>query len=142
MALSKKEKENIKHAPKTEHKIGTVKEKKSNKKLVLYSVFSLIGILIIFGSVYGYVQSTKPGIYDDFAKCLTEKGAVMYGASFCKYTHGQKGMFGNSMKHINYQDFTEDSNIKLTPTWKIEGKYYENAQSFETLSKLTGCSIN
>jgi len=140
MALSKKEKDATKITS-TSHPKEKV-EKKSNKKLITYSVISFIGVLIIFGSVYGYLQSTKPGIYDDFAKCLTEQGAVMYGASFCKYTHGQKGMFGNSMKYVDYRDFTEDPNVKLTPTWKIDGKYYENAQSFEKLSKLTGCSIN
>ena len=50
-------------------------------------------------------------------------------------------MFGNSMNYINYRDFGEDSNIKVTPTWLINGKYYENAQSLDRLSQITGCPI-
>ena len=65
----------------------------------------------------------------------------MYGAPWCKYTAGQKAMFGNSMKLIDYQDFTEDSNVKITPTWLINGAYYQNVQTFDRLSALTGCSL-
>ena len=78
---------------------------------------------------------------DNFAKCLTDKGAVMYGASFCKYTHAQKGMFGNSIRFIDSRDFSEDLNVKKTPTWLINGKYYENMQSFDKLTAITGCVI-
>ena len=65
----------------------------------------------------------------------------MYGASLCKYTAGQKAMFGNSMRLIDYRDFTEDPNVEITPTWLINGAYYQNVQTFDRLSALTGCSL-
>ena len=67
---------------------------------------------------------------------------VMYGAmEWCKYTQGQRAMFGKSFKYINYHEFTELPGISKTPTWVINGKWYENAQSFDKLSGLTGCKI-
>src|SRR3989344_3591121 len=143
MALSKDEAASFRHEshkaePKAEESAG---KKPISKKTIFISASSIILVLIAAGLGYSFMQSSKPGPLDCFAQCLTEKGAVMYGASFCQYTHGQKGMFGNSLRFIDYRDFTEDSNIKLTPTWKINGKYYENAQSLDRLSSITGCAI-
>jgi hypothetical protein len=111
--------------------------------------FTLIGVgavaILIVILAIGYALS--PGPYDNFAKCLSEEGATMYGAmGWCKYTQGQKAMFGKSFKHINYYEHTEYpveqyGAIKKTPTWIIGGKVYENTQSFDELSRLTGCPI-
>ena len=143
MALSKEEANKLRHeGRKSEHKAETpIGKKPISKKTIFISISSIIVVLIAAGFVYSYVQSNKPGPLDGFAQCLTEKGAVMYGASFCKYTSGQKVMFGNSMRFIDYRDFTEDNNIRITPTWKINGEYYQNAQSFDRLSSITGCAI-
>jgi|SRR3989338_1110711 len=141
MALSKEEVENIRHeSKKAEHK-PKIEAKPRNKKIAYISAFSAIFILAIAVFGYNFFQSKKPGYLDGFAQCLTEKGAVMYGASFCKYTHGQKGMFGNSVNFLDIRDFTEDQNVRVTPTWKINGEYYENVQSLDRLSLVTGCAI-
>ena len=140
MALSKNESENFRQeAQKTKEAVAI--KPKNHKKIIIISVFSLTIVLILAGASFSFYQSNKPGQFDNFAKCLADKDAVMFGASFCKYTAAQKGMFGNSMKFIDYRDFTEDKNIKITPTWLINGKYYENAQSFDRLSAITGCIV-
>ena len=140
MALSKNELENFRQE--AQKSKGTVATKpKNKKKIIIFSACSLAIVLILAGVSFSLYQSNKPGQFDNFAKCLADKDAVMFGASFCKYTTTQKGMFGNSMKFIDYKDFTEDSNIKITPTWLISGKYYENAQSFDRLSAITGCAV-
>ena len=143
MALSKEEVESIRQESK---KVESSIEKKAikkpiNKKIVLISIISIVAVLAIAGIGIGFANSNKPGPVDDFAKCLTEKGAVMYGAPLCKYTAGQKAMFGNSMRLIDYRDFTKDPNVKITPTWLISGEYYQNVQTFDRLSSLTGCEI-
>jgi len=141
MALSKEELENIRReSQKTEHKVETTVEKnpKKNKKFI---VISILFVLIVAGVGYSFVQSNKPGILDDFAKCLSDKGAIMYGATFCQYSHAQKGMFGSSSKYLDIRDFTEDNNVRKTPTWLITGNYYENVQSFDRLAVLTGCEL-
>ena len=98
--------------------------------------------MILATAVYSIYSMNKPGQYDNFAKCLTEKGAVVYGAiDWCKYTQGQKAMFGNSWKYLNYQDFSKLPGIKKTPTWVINGKWLENVQSFDKLAAVTGCKL-
>ncbi|MCH8329211.1 MAG: hypothetical protein IIB81_02350 [Nanoarchaeota archaeon] len=144
MSLSKEEVGNIKHeAQKTESDIEkTIEKPKSNKKIILISIISIVFVLIIGGIGFSYMNSLKPGPLDDFAQCLTEKGAVMYGATWCKYTQGQKAMFGNSMKFIDYRDFSENPEVKITPTWFIDGQKYENVQSFDKLALVSGCTLS
>jgi hypothetical protein len=116
------------------------KAKKRRKiKLIVLSLVLLIVSVSIFTTFNYY---TKPGPYDNFAKCLKEKGAVMYGAiEWCKYTQGQAHMFGKSFQYINYQDASKLPGLKTSPTWVIDGKWYEKVQSFETLSSVTGCPL-
>lgn len=111
---------------------------RAKKRIMKYGIALLAFLLIGFFAVK---KVTAPGEYDDFAKCLKEKGAVIYGAPWCKYTQEQKGMFGASVKYLDYRDFSERPDIKVTPTWVINGKLYERVQSFEKLSELTGCSL-
>ncbi len=116
-----------------------VEHTKPNKTKI-YVISSVIIFLIIAAVGYSVFSVKKSGSYDNFAKCLTEKGAVMYGAmDWCKFTQAQKAMFGNSFKYINYHEFQDLPGIKKTPTWVINGKWHENVQSFDKLSALTGC---
>ncbi|MFH1400946.1 MAG: hypothetical protein ABIH41_05485, partial [Nanoarchaeota archaeon] len=41
-------------------------------------------------------QEATPAL-DDFARCLTQSGATMYGASWCPHCNDQKEMFGSSV---------------------------------------------
>ena len=109
------------------------KQAKRKKKYIAITAV----IILVLGSLaaYGFLS---PGNYDDFAKCLTTKGVVMYGENWCQYTNAQKGMFGKSFKHVNYEIKTD---LRIRPTWVIDGKTYETVQSFERLSELTGCKI-
>lgn len=144
MALSKEEVGNIKHEaqkkePDTEK---TIEKPRNNKKILIISIISIVFVLIVGGIGFSYINSKKPGPLDDFAQCLTDNGAVMYGASWCKYTAAQKQMFGNSMRFIDYRDFSENPEVEITPTWFIDGQKYENAQSLNNLASVSGCSIS
>jgi len=144
MTLSKEEIGQIRHeTQKTEHKpeINTIEKPKNKKKFLIISIISVIFVLIVGSIGYSYVNSLKPYILDEFAQCLTQKGAIMFGSPTCQYTSAQHGMFGSSKRYVDSRDFTEDPNIKITPTWLIDGQYYENAQSLRTLSDLTGCEL-
>ena len=119
-----------------------VQEQTKSKKPKYYLIAAVIGVIILVAVAYSIYLINKPGTLDDFAKCISEKGAVMYGAmEWCKYTQGQKAMFGNSFKYVNYQDFKELPGIKKTPTWVINGDWHENVQSFDKLAALTGCKL-
>jgi hypothetical protein len=112
-----------------------------------YVVYSLIGLIVVFSIAAVYSYSQKPGEYDDFAKCLTEKEVVVYGNDFCSFTGKQLNYFGKSEKYLDYvkctgnQELCDAKGIRVTPTWEIDGKMHENVQTFDKLSGLTGCEI-
>ncbi len=110
-------------------------ERRSRKKIKLVAVSAAL-LLLMSGAIAYYALT--PGKYDSFAKCLTEKGAVMYGEDWCPYTKAQKAMFGKSFKYVNYE---QKKDLALRPTWVIAGTAYERVQSFERLASLTGCEI-
>ena len=125
-----------------EHQQQLQAHQEKSKKTKYYVIGAVIGVLVLSILAYSVYSLNRPGSYDSFAKCLAEKGAVMYGAmDWCKYTQAQKGMFGKSFKYVNYHEFNELPGIKKTPTWVINGQWYENVQPFDKLSALTGCKI-
>ncbi|MDP3057358.1 MAG: hypothetical protein Q8N37_02445 [bacterium] len=130
----------------------------------------IIGVLgfflIIVGAVYlnkasfgnvdpnPTVASSAPSKYDNFAKCLTEKGAKMYGAFTCIYCKNQKAAFGSSFQYVNYQECTvdgkagtfaqvcNDAGIKGYPTWKFsDGTVKEGEVPMSQLAEKTGCVL-
>jgi len=118
------------------------KLKLSKKKKTKMYIFSALLILFLVIGGWTFSHYVLPGPYDNFAKCLTEKGAVMYGAiDWCTYTQGQAGMFDKSFKYVDYRDESELAGINTRPTWVYQGKWYEKVQSFQTLAAVTGCKI-
>ena len=155
MELSKREKRKLRldklrqqsqeaqreHEQRLEHQKNLQGASKPSKSKY-YIIASTVFVIILGATIYSVYSINSPGQYDNFAKCLSEKGAVMYGAmNWCKFTQGQKAMFGKSFKYVNYHEFQELPGIKKTPTWVIDGKWYENAQSFDKLAALTGCKL-
>ena len=144
MSLSKEEIGEIRHEnQKTEHSVEKtgLEKPKNSKRFLIISIISIVFVLIVGGFGFSYLNSSKPGPLDDFTRCLTDKEAIMYGASFCKYSIAQKKMFGNSIKYLDVRDFSENPDVETTPTWLINGNYYKNVQTFDRLSSLTGCNV-
>jgi len=106
-----------------------------------------VAIVALAGfSMTGYF-SAPAGRYDNFAKCLTQKGVAMYGAEWCSHCKNQKLMFGDSFKYVTYVECTTDEaectakGVTGYPTWIIDGKAYPGEQSLESLSTLAGCPL-
>jgi len=57
----------------------------------------LVALLVRAGC--GGKNDTK---YDEFGKCLTERGVVMYGAFWCPSCERVKDKFGDSFKFVSY----------------------------------------
>lgn len=93
------------------------------------------------------------GNLDDFAKCITGKGAKMYGAYWCPHCENNKKLFGDSIQYVEYvecavegqpQVQTEectDAGITGYPTWEVNGEKYPGEQTLENLARLTGCTL-
>jgi len=91
---------------------------------------------------------------DDFAKCITSKGAVFYGASWCEHCNNQKTMFGESLQYVKYVECAVEgqpqvqtpectaAGISGYPTWIINNQSYPGEQTIESLAKLTGCTAS
>lgn len=92
--------------------------------------------------------------YVNFAKCLTEKGAVMYGAFWCPHCQNQKKMFGEKgfeqVKNVECDPRGENPDpatcekqkIKGYPTWIFaDGTRLSGEQSLEELSVRTSCEL-
>lgn len=110
-------------------------------------------ILLVSATAYWRVQKgNEPGQHDDFAKCLSAKGAIMYGAYWCPHCMDQKEMFGNSWKHVNYiecslpnkagqTDFCKRAGINGYPTWEFSDESrVEQVMTLEQLGDKTGCT--
>lgn len=122
----------------------------NNKTLVIIIVSF---ILIVAASIYIVRLGNSPGKYDNFAKCLTEKGAEFYGAFWCPHCRNQKKLFGKSIQYVNYIECSTpdgnnqlkvciDKDIKSYPTWLFADGSLENGElSLERLAEKTNCLI-
>ena len=118
------------------------------KSVFISGAILVVIFLIIF--VFNKIGD-NPGQYDDFAKCLSDKGVKIYGAYWCSHCVSQKRMFGNSWKHIDYIECSlpnrtgqtlacKQAGITTYPTWEFQdGKRIEDKLSFEQLSQHSDC---
>ncbi len=91
---------------------------------------------------------------DRFAKCLSDKGAAMYGVFWCEHCREQKEKFGDSFKYVKYVEcVTQDKprelipeckaqGIKHTPTWIFsDGEHVEGVMGLGQLAMKTHCKL-
>lgn len=117
-----------------------------------FFITGLVVLLVIVGVFF--LPKDKPSNepmslgpeMDRFAQCLTEKGAVEYGAYWCSACEAQKKDFGASFEYINYVECGYDpsacSDIQYTPTWILsDGERLVGRQPLEVLAEKTGCEL-
>src|SRR3989344_9302749 len=126
--------------------------KHSRKKSYGKTIFIIIGILIILiiASMFLFKGNKKysQGQIDAFAKCLTEKGVVMYGAFWCPHCARTKARFGSAFKYIKYvecdpkgdaqqAELCISKGIERYDTWDfVNGERYDKGEpSFELLAE-------
>jgi hypothetical protein len=118
--------------------------------------FATVGaIAVLVLAVAGFALYKHSHRYDDFARCLTDKRVIMYGAYWCPHCVEQKEKFAASFKFAPYvecgvqgdlraeQQVCKDADIKHFPTWQFPptGERVERVLSLENLSERTGCSL-
>lgn len=81
-----------------------------------------------------------------FAACLSSKGVIMYGTDTCPSCQEQKGMFEDDFRRTHYincdihQDECMKNNIQGYPTWMYNGQSLQGVQTFNNLSRFSGCA--
>ena len=124
--------------------------KKVNKKYVW--IFLAIALVVV--GVYFFPGSdVEPGYYDEFANCVTDSGAIFYGAYWCPHCSEQKKAFADSVGLINYVECSlpnnagqtevcKEAGIQSYPTWEFGD---ESRQSgfipLVNLAEKTGCVL-
>ncbi len=117
--------------------------------------FAKIVLIGFIASMFLFVGCNRvpSGYYDEFAKCLTDKGTVMYGAFWCPHCQRTKKNFGDSFKYINYVECDprgDNGNPELCQKEKIEGydtwRFADGSEligepAFEDMSAITGCTL-
>ena len=123
-------------------------------KIFLFVVGLLVlGVVatVIFRGASGGDSLT--GKYDTFAQCLTEKGAIFYGAFWCPHCRAQKEMFGSSEKFLPYVECStldgrnqvpacSEKDISGYPTWEFaDGSRLSGEVPLTQLAEKTGCVL-
>ncbi len=124
-------------------------KKIQNSKIIFAFSLLVVAAAIISAFFVRIPKDTSLDKLNAFAKCLTEKGAVMYGAYWCPHCQNQKKMFGDAVKFIRYVECTKEpklctkNNIQAFPTWILPGDIrLVGTQELETLAKFSGCTFS
>lgn len=122
---------------------------KLKKPIVLLSTALLVLLLTLSGCGAKYPQEEL----DKFAKCITESGAVMYGAFWCPHCARTKKSFGSAFNHIKYvecdprgdneqSELCIEEGIDKYDTWRFaDGSELVSEPEFSALSEKTGCPM-
>src|SRR3989344_5252951 len=78
-------------------------KRKRNKRIMNYAIIDVLAVVIGYG-LFTLFAPGEEGRYDALAKCMTAKGATMYGTNWCPHCQDQKRLFGASFKYINFVD--------------------------------------
>jgi len=120
-----------------------------SKKIWMWIV--IVAVIIVAGVfAFSSFGSSSDGNYDNFAMCLTDAGAKMYGAFWCPHCDSQKKEFGASFEHVNYIECSNPdksqnaecnaAGIESYPTWEFaNGQRVNGVIGLNQLGALTGC---
>lgn len=131
-----------------------IPRKPIGKKLNNKYIWILLIAMVVVGYLY-FVPTVEaePGKYDEFAQCVTESGAIFYGAYWCPHCKEQKEAFADSMGLINYVECSlpnnagqtqvcKDADIESYPTWEFgEGLRQSGFIPLQNIAERTGCEL-
>ncbi len=111
----------------------------------LFAAIAIVAVIAIFLSL--------PGEHDDFAQCVSDSGARMFGAYWCSHCENQKNLFGKSFDRIEYVECSLPNNAGQTqvcrdeqiisyPTWEFgNGERISGELSLSEIALRTGCEL-
>jgi hypothetical protein len=108
--------------------------------------------LLALGALTSPALAASPSL-DDFARCLTRKGATMYSAWWCPSCRAQLEAFGDSADLLDYVECyvpgtghpgadCEADDIRSYPTWMFrDGSRLTGKLPLRRLAEKTGCPL-
>jgi len=119
------------------------------KHIVIGAVVLVLVLLGLF-----FFRTAGPGPHDELAQCISDRGAVFYGAFWCSHCNDQKALFGASVKKLPYVECStpnrqgqtqecQDEGISAYPTWEFpDGSREVGVFDLEELARRTGCELS
>lgn len=119
---------------------------------VVVAIILIVAGVFFFGPKKSVAPSSGASL-ETFAKCLGEKGAKFYGASWCSHCQNQKKLFGDAVKSLPYVECStpdgnnqtqvcQDAKIEGYPTWIFaDGSQQSGEMTLDELAKKTGCTL-
>jgi len=119
-----------------------------NPKYVLLTLAGTVLAVILLAVFLSKPAPANPA-KDEFAKCITSKGFVMYGSATCSHCLKEKAAFGPAFQYVKYVECPANpalcsaKNIEGFPTWEdsVNQKLYPGEQGLIKLSQLSGCQL-
>src|SRR3989344_839224 len=129
-----------------------IKNKVSKTPLVV-GIVIIVAIIIILVFALKSGKSYNSADIDAFAKCITDRGAVMYGTFWCPHCAKVKKMFGESFRYVKYVECDPrgdneqsllciEKGIENYATFEFNNdanSWLLGEPSFEELAAKTGC---
>ena len=117
------------------------------------NIFLVGGLLVLSLVIFQYFSAEESNAaLDEFAQCLSEKGAIMYGADWCPHCQNEKKAFGSSFKFVNYVECADpsdpykqakacaDADIQGYPTWvRADNERVSGSKTLEFLAEWADC---
>jgi hypothetical protein len=112
---------------------------------VLVIVECVLGLVLALG----VAARVDAAAWEEFGRCLTNKGAIFYGASWCPHCRAQQLTLGDAMSHVHYVECADDgkstckkAGVNSYPTWVFgDGSRALGEQSLAHLAAKTGCAL-
>ncbi|OGL95743.1 hypothetical protein A2348_03895 [Candidatus Uhrbacteria bacterium RIFOXYB12_FULL_58_10] len=111
-------------------------------------VIGLFAVIVVNG-----IKSRVPSAYNEFAQCLADQGARMYGTWWCSHCQNQKDLFGSAFSNVDYVECSpggtktmskecKDAGVEGYPTWIFADESKASGeQSLQSLSDKTSCLL-
>lgn len=123
------------------------------KKGLIVAVAAVLLVAVLAAWKMNAGSGDESGAYDNFAKCLTEKGVKMYGAYWCPHCQNEEKLFGSSWKYVTYVECSlpdmggetqacSKAGIAGYPTWEFgNGERVSGEMPLQQLSEKSGCVL-
>jgi hypothetical protein len=130
-----------------------------NHKIIIPPLLVFLALFFISGQASGEPSGNNDVSQKqlvEFAKCMTNKGWVMYSSFTCPACHAQQELFGQASAHLKIIECNPHAphtqveqclqkKIRYTPTWVMtqkgtEVKRAKGYQELDDLASMTGCT--
>lgn len=116
---------------------------------IILTFFIAVFIFALLILILTWKSGKNPNYkFEALARCLADKGVIMYGAEWCSHCQNQKKAFGEAFKLISYVECPKNpaqclaAGIQGYPTWTfIDGQRLEGEQELNKLAEASGCVL-